>query len=122
MSLTKLTENLNKISSLPKRPTLTPEALQMIFDEAVNIIKDYINNTLTGEVETLINTTVQSNKTTVENTLTSTSTTNALSSAQGKVLKGLVDGLDSSKQKIISIGSSTPEGGNNGDIYIQYFD
>lgn len=121
MSLTKLTENLNKISSLPKRPTLTPEALQMIFDEAVNIIKDYINNTLTGEVETLINTTVQANKTTVENILTSTSIANALSSAQGKVLKDLVDGLESSKQKTISIGTSEPSGGNNGDIYIQYF-
>lgn len=121
MSLTKLTENLNIISSLPEKPTLTPSALQAVFDEAGNAIKDYLNNTLTGEVESLINTTVQANKTTVENVLTSTSTTNALSSAQGKVLKDLVDGLDSSKQNAISIGTSEPSGGNNGDIYIQYF-
>ncbi|MGN1300530.1 MAG: hypothetical protein ACI4VC_04215 [Clostridia bacterium] len=57
------------------------------------------------------------NKTVVENVLTSTSTTNALSAAQGKVLKELVD----AKQKTISKGTSTPAGGSNGDIYIQYF-
>ena len=57
------------------------------------------------------------NKTTVENVLTSTSTTNALSAAQGKALKALIDG----KQKTITKGTSTPSGGNNGDIYLQYF-
>ena len=57
------------------------------------------------------------NKTVVENVLTSTSTTNALSADQGKVLKELVD----AKQKTISKGTSTPSGGSNGDIYIQYF-
>lgn len=121
MSLPKLTENLNKVSSLAEKPTLTAQQLQAVFDEAGNAIKDYINDVLTTAIEQLITSTVQTNKTTVENVLTSTSTTNALSSAQGKVLKGLVDGLESSKQKTISIGSSTPSGGSNGDIYIQYF-
>ena len=122
MSLPKLTENLNKVSSLPEKPTLQSDELQAVFDKAGNVIKEYINDTLTGAIEQLITSTVQANKTTVENVLTSTATTNALSSAQGKVLKGLVDGLDSSKQKLISVGSSIPEGGSNGDIYIQYFD
>lgn len=58
------------------------------------------------------------NKTIVENVLTSTSATNALSAAQGKNLKNLIDG----KQKTISYGKGTPSGGNDGDIYIQYFD
>ena len=57
------------------------------------------------------------NKTTIENVLTSTSTTNALSAAQGKNLKGFID----EKQKNISKGTAAPSGGNNGDIYIQYF-
>lgn len=35
----------------------------------------------------------QANKTTVENSLTSTSTTNALAAAQGKALKDLIDAL-----------------------------
>lgn len=57
------------------------------------------------------------NKTIINNTLTSTSTTEALSAAQGKALKGQVD----EKQKTISKGTSIPSGGNNGDIYLQYF-
>ena len=57
------------------------------------------------------------NKTTIENVVTSSSTTNGLSAAQGKALKALVDG----KQKSISKGTATPSGGSNGDIYIQYF-
>lgn len=57
------------------------------------------------------------NKTVVENVLSSTSTTNALSAAQGKALKELING----KQKNISKGTSTPSGGSDGDIYIQYF-
>lgn len=57
------------------------------------------------------------NKTVINNTLTSTSTTESLSAAQGKALKTLID----SKQKNISYGTSAPSGGSNGDIYIQYF-
>ena len=53
----------------------------------------------------------------VEDNLTSTSTENALSANQGKVLKGLVDG----KQKTITSGTSSPSGGSNGDYYAQYF-
>lgn len=86
MSLPKLTENLNKVSSLAEKPTLTAQQLQAVFDEAGNAIKDYINDVLTTEIEQLITSTVQANKTTVENVLTSTSTTNALSARQGKVL------------------------------------
>jgi hypothetical protein len=56
-------------------------------------------------------------KNTVENVLTSDSTTNALSAYQGKVLNTALNG----KQKTISVGTSTPTGGSNGDIYIQYF-
>lgn len=57
------------------------------------------------------------NKTTVENVLTSSSTTNALSANQGKILKGLVDG----KQSKISIGTSVPSSLQEGEIYLQYF-
>lgn len=44
------------------------------------------------------------NKTTIENVLTSTSTANALSAAQGKILKALID----AKQKSITKGTTTP--------------
>ena len=119
MSLTKLTENLNKVSSLPDKPTLQSDELKAIFDEAGNIIKNYINEILTAEIEELVSDTAKANKTTVENVLTSTSTTNALSSAQGMLLKGLIDSLTSEKQKVITIGTDAPSGGSNGDI--QYF-
>jgi N-methylhydantoinase B/oxoprolinase/acetone carboxylase alpha subunit len=122
MSLPKLNDNLNKVSSLPEKPTLTSAELQAVFDEAGNIIKDYLNNTLTGAIETLITTTVNANKTVVENTLTSTSITSALASAQGKVLNERITTVASGKQKIIDKGTEVPSGGEDGDIYIQYFE
>ena len=122
MSLTKLTANLNNISSLPDKPTLQSDELKAVFDEAGNVIKEYINETLTDEVEKLISDTAKANKTTVENTLDSDSIANALSSAQGKVLKTLIDKLDNNKQKNISISTEEPTGGSDGDIHIQYFD
>ena len=54
------------------------------------------------------------NKTVINNTLTSSSTTEALSAAMGKE-------LNDKKQKKIAWGPSMPTGGSNGDIYIQYF-
>lgn len=57
------------------------------------------------------------NKTIINNTLTSTSTTEALSAAQGREIKTQID----NKQKNINKGVGAPSGGNNGDIYIQYF-
>lgn len=124
MSLTKLTENLNKVSSLPDRPTLQSDELKAIFDEAGNSIKDYINEILIDEIEKLISDTAKETKTTINNTLTSTSTSEALSANQGKNLKELIESLTTTveeKQKNISKGTSTPSGGSNGDIYIQYF-
>lgn len=56
-------------------------------------------------------------KVVVENKLTSTSTVNALSAYQGKVLNTSISG----KQKTITKGTSAPSGGSNGDIYLQYF-
>lgn len=54
MAFTKLTENLNVISSLSDRPnaidSLSASALKAKFDEAAGKIKTYINNTLTEEM------------------------------------------------------------------------
>lgn len=55
------------------------------------------------------------NNTVVENTLNSTSTTNALSAAMGKK-------LNLEKQNKISYGKSIPTNLENGEIYLQYFD
>lgn len=51
------------------------------------------NDYTTAEKQKLSGIAAQANKTTVENILTSTSSTNALSAAQGKVLKDALDAL-----------------------------
>lgn len=54
MSLTKLEENLNIIENLPDSPNLEPSELKRKFDQGPGIIKKYINETLTKEVDTLV--------------------------------------------------------------------
>lgn len=54
MSLTKLTTNLNNISSLPDKPTLQSDELKQEFDKAGNSIKEYINEILTEEIDKII--------------------------------------------------------------------
>ena len=56
MSIPKLTENLNIIQSLDNQPALTPEQLKEKFDEASNIIKTYINDTLVDGIQDAIDT------------------------------------------------------------------
>ncbi|MBR6688804.1 MAG: hypothetical protein IKL68_02175 [Clostridia bacterium] len=91
MSLTKLNENLNRVQSLPNKPTLEAEELKAIFDESANIIKEYINEVLTPEIDTLVENAIASAKIPIEDNLTSTSVSSALSALQGKVLKDLID-------------------------------
>lgn len=114
MALPQLTENLNIIQSLPNKPTQEASELKIKFDEAGNIIKVYLNDTLLPEIEKSIS----NAKTIVENSLTSESTIKALSALQGKNLKDLID----TKQKKITYGTEIPTGGSDSDIYIQIFD
>lgn len=114
MALPELTENLNIIQSLPNKPTEEANELKIKFDEAGNIIKVYLNDTLLPAIETLIS----DSKTPIENTLESESTVKALSALQGKNLKDLIE----QKQDKINYGTEIPTGGSDGDIYIQIFD
>lgn len=113
MAISEITDNLNIIQSLADKPTQDANELKIQFDKAGNIIKAYINGTLIPD----INAEIKANKVSLENSLTSTSTSKALTALQGKNLKDLVD----AKQKKITKGTSTPSGGSDGDIYIQYF-
>ena len=54
MSITKFEANLNIIENLPDRPTLKSNELKKKFDEASLLIKKYINETLTEEIDGLI--------------------------------------------------------------------
>ena len=54
MSLTKLEENLNIIENLPDSPTMEPTELKQKFDEGSIKIKEYINETLTIEIDSIV--------------------------------------------------------------------
>lgn len=60
----------------------------------------------------------------LNNTLTSTSTTTALTASQGKNLKDLIDTKQNSlpieNRRSITISSFDPTGGSNGDIWMKY--
>ncbi len=101
MALTKLTTNLNNIQALHDKPNtadgLTADELKEKFDKAGNDIKDYINNTLTDELD------------------------NKFSNEYTKAeINNMFNGLSSTYQSKITCGTSTPTGGSNGDIYIKY--
>lgn len=51
VQLTKFTEDMNKVSSLADQPTITSTALKAKFDEGGQKIKEYLNGTLTDEVQ-----------------------------------------------------------------------
>ena len=113
MSLSKLTENLNSVSSLPDKPSLQPEELKKVFDEAGNIIKEYINTRLTEEIDKIIN----------EVKISITQSTTELSNSIKEVTNNVNINTENikKKQKTITSGTGAPSGGSDGDIYIQLF-
>ncbi len=60
MSLTKFNEATNNIQGLADKPTLPAEDLKAKFDKVGADLKDYINNTLTPEIDDLTNKTATS--------------------------------------------------------------
>lgn len=54
MSLTKLEENLNIIENLPDSPNMEAVELKRKFDESSLLIKKFINETLTVEIDKLV--------------------------------------------------------------------
>lgn len=51
MSLTKFSGNTNNIQSLPDQPSISASELKAKFDKTGAELKDYINNTLTEEID-----------------------------------------------------------------------
>lgn len=52
MSLTKFTKNINYHQGQPDKPQKTASQLKELFDQAGNDIKQFINETLTAEIDT----------------------------------------------------------------------
>ena len=54
MSLTRCEVDTNVISNLPDSPNLGAQELKLKFDEAVGNLKDYVNDVLLSEIESLV--------------------------------------------------------------------
>lgn len=131
MAITPCTAETNAISQLADKPALTTAELKAEFDKAGTGIKNYINNTMIGDINASITSAVNTLGTTVTNNQTANNTRfntdeGYITTLQGKMttVEGNITTLTTSvngKQKTITVGTSTPSGGSNGDIYIQYF-
>lgn len=97
MSLSKLTQSLDIIQGLPDQPTLTAQQLKAKFDEAVNIIKNYLNNTLTSEIDTNFSD-IDAGDIKYDDSETSLSATNIQDAIEA--LYTLIDGLSFTAQAI----------------------
>lgn len=105
MSLTKLTDNLNVIQTLSDKPTQTASELKQKFDEAGNKIKGYINNTLTGEIDTKFTTDEQNIATNTQNISTNTQDISTLNTKQTAL-----------EEKVNNIFESIESGSHSGKI------
>jgi len=106
MSISKFNENVNIITSLPDKPTISASELKIAFDTSANLIKTYINTVLIPEVEAGIKPVV--------NNLTAGGSTSVLSAEMGKK-------LNLEKQGKINYGTAVPPLAE-GEIFIQIFD
>ncbi len=132
MSLTKCSANANVISGLQDAPSLTAFELKGKFDAAGRQIVDYLNNTLTEQVDEQLDVMQEAigRIPVVVDSLDSNDMSAALSAAQGKELAARVEqavdaaeeavALIDGKQDRIAMGTSAPSGGYDGQIYIWY--
>lgn len=105
MSLSKFNEAVNNISALPDKPTLTASELKAKFDKVGSDLKDYINDTLTEELDTTLATKV-----------TSVAGSRLLTSAEGTKLSGIETGAT---KTTIASGTAEPTSSTVADLYIQ---
>ena len=125
MAFTMLNADMSIIQKLADNPTETAAELKAKFDEGGEAVKEYLNSVHLPELEAEVTglkgdisgleTAVGEIPAVIDN-LTSTSATDALSANQGKALNTALAG----KQKTITVGTGSPSGGADGDVYIKY--
>lgn len=130
MALTEFSKNMNYIQTLPDQPTETAEELKQKFDQAGNDIKNFLNETLTKEIDELISK-LNSSKISLSmivNDLTTGGENKVASANTVVLLNNAITDIESTIEELgtgatinISTGTATPTGGTNGDIYIQVF-
>ena len=116
MALTKLTANVNNIQSLSDRPNaidgLTSSQLKEKYDKAGADIKDYLNNTLTEELDDVLSTIPSTDNfvTTTDSRLTNSRQCN-----------NSFDSWSTARTNLkISYGTSLPSSADNGAIFFLY--
>jgi hypothetical protein len=114
MAITQCTADTSAVSNLPDAPALTPAELKATFDKAGTEIKNYINNTMIGDITSTISSTATALNTTIN-------TKDTQYNARMTTIENNVSSISTNMQKVISSGTTTPSGGTDGDIYIQYF-
>lgn len=125
MALTKFTENVNNIQALSDRPNvvdgLTSSELKERFDKAGSDIKNYLNNTITEELDEEI-VTLNNAITNITETLptdyvrvTDSRLTNS------RTCNNTFDSWSTARSNLkISYGASLPETGEEGAIFFLY--
>lgn len=109
MALTKLTDNLNTHQSLPDQPAMTASELKELWDEAPNAIKDYINQTLTTELDRILEKKVD---TIVGKVLSSNDFTDELKNK----LNGVAENANNYSHPTTTGNKHIPSGGASGQI------
>lgn len=125
MALNLCDANVNTVRNLLDTPTQTVTELKAAFDGGSQNIKDWLNNVHIPELES-----------TKQDKLTNTSNNRVLiTDSNGNITESEVSVDDmsalledsaemqeqiSTMQSKITYGTTSPTGGNNGDIYIQY--
>lgn len=116
MAVTKLIADVNNIQSLSDRPNtidgLTSSQLKELFDKAGADIKTYINETLTEEIDEIVETIPDSNNfvTTSDSRLTNSRQCN-----------NTFDNWNTSRTNLkITYGTTLPNSADNGAIFFLY--
>lgn len=116
MALTKLTANVNNIQALSDRPNtidgMTSSQLKEAFDKAGADIKEYLNSTLTEELDTAIATIPDSSN------FVSTSDSRLTNSRQ---CNNSFDSWSTARSNLkITYGTTLPGTADNGAIFLLY--
>ena len=125
MALTKFTENVNNIQALSDRPNvvdgLTSSELKERFDKAGSDIKNYLNNTITEEIDTEILSLgneideVRDSLPTDYVSVTDSRLTNS------RTCNNTFDSWSTARTNLkIGYGTSLPETGEDGEIFLLY--
>lgn len=125
------TAAVNVIRKLADEPSLSAEEMKYAFDEAAQNIKDWINDEFIPCLKTEFNAkqdllTLEPNSTLAVdsegNIVSANVSANEMEYLSGATsnLQEQLDELSLQMQSKITYGTTSPTGGSNGDIYIQY--